>query len=71
MLIQRKIINGKKIFKIYKYDKGPAYERMLSQNSTLKIILLENSLTTKVIYTHGKEACEDIFNIITCQGKAN
>lgn len=27
MLIQRKIINGKKIFKIYKYDKGPAYRK--------------------------------------------
>lgn len=70
MLIQRKIINGKKIFKIYKYDKGPAYRKNALSNSTLKIILLENSLTTKW-YTHGKEACEDMFNIITCQGKAN
>lgn len=29
MLIERKFINGKKIFRIYKYDKEPAYiERM-------------------------------------------
>ena len=54
MLTERKVINGKKIFRIYKYDKEPAYiERMhiaLSKFNS-KNNLNRKQSNNKMIYT--------------------